>query len=95
MFGYFQRWDYDGTLKKIHHRLYQKCREQAERDASPTACIIDSQSVKGAEKEGVALIPKAMTRARKSVARSATSRSTPQGLLMHALVHPADIQDRE
>lgn len=78
VFGYFQRWDYDGTLSKIHHRLYQKCREQAERDASPTACIIDSQSVKSAEKGGSASIPRAMTRARKSVARSAPSRSIPR-----------------
>ena len=74
--GYFQRWDYDGTLKKIHHRLYQKGREQAERKASPTACIIDSQSVKSAEKGGSASIPRALTRARKSAARNALSRST-------------------
>ena len=32
--------------------LYLKCREKAE--ASPTACIIDSQSVKSAEKGGLA-----------------------------------------
>ena len=40
----------DGMLEKIHHALYVKCREQAEREASPTACVIDSQSVKSAEK---------------------------------------------
>jgi len=39
-------------LEKIHDTLYIKCREQAEREASPTACIIDSQSVKSAEKGG-------------------------------------------
>ena len=37
-------------MEKIHHALYVKCREQAEREASPTACVIDSQSVKSAEK---------------------------------------------
>ena len=42
----------DGTLEKMHHALYVKCREQAEREASPTACIVDSQSVKSAEKGG-------------------------------------------
>ena len=47
---YFQRWDYDGTLDRIHHTLYVKCRELADREASPTAAIIDSQSVKSAEK---------------------------------------------
>jgi len=50
--GYFALWDYDGTLGRIHHVLYVKCREQAGREASPTAAIIDSQSVKSAEKGG-------------------------------------------
>ena len=31
-------------------RFYIKCREQAAREASPTAAIIDAQSVKSAEK---------------------------------------------
>jgi transposase len=51
--GYFALWDYDGTLDRIHHALYVKCREQAEREASPAAAIIDSQSVKSAEKATV------------------------------------------
>jgi transposase len=71
--GYFLQWDYDGTLDRIHHGLYVKCREQAERDASPTAAIIDSQSVKSAEKGGRASIPMATTLARRSKARSAMS----------------------
>ncbi len=48
--GYFDLWNWDGTLERIHHVLYVKCREKAGRDASPTAAIIDSQSVKSAEK---------------------------------------------
>jgi hypothetical protein len=53
---YFCLWSYNGTLERIHDALYVKCREQAEREASPTACIIDSQSVKSAEKGGPASI---------------------------------------
>ena len=49
---YFTWWNCDGTLNRIHHALYVECREKAEREASPTACIIDSQSVKSAEKGG-------------------------------------------
>jgi len=71
--GYFLQWDYDGTLDRIHHALYVKCREQAERNASPTAAIIDSQSVKSAEKGGRVSIPMATTLARRSRARSAIS----------------------
>ena len=68
---YFGRWSWDGTLLRIHHVLYVACREQAGREASPTACIIDSQSVKSAEKGRPASPPAAMMRARRSRARSA------------------------
>jgi transposase len=71
--GYFRRWDEDGTLARIHHALYVKCRELAERQASPTAAIIDSQSVKSAEKGGARLIRTATTRAKRSKARNAIS----------------------
>lgn len=70
---YFLLWNYDGTMDRIHHALYVKCRELAGREASPTAAIIDSQSVKSAEKGGPALIPMASTLARRSKARSAIS----------------------
>jgi len=70
---YVRRWDYDGTLSRIHHALSIRCREQAEREASPTVAIIDSQSVKNAEKEGSKSTRLAMMRARKSTARSAIS----------------------
>ena len=70
---YLDLWNYDGTLQRIHHTLYVKCREQIGREASPTACVIDSQSVKSAEKGGPASIRTAMTRARKLRGRSVTS----------------------
>ena len=73
---YFCRWDHDGTLARLHHVLYVLCREQAGREASPTAAIIDSQSVRGAEKGGVRSIRRATTPARRSRARSGTSWST-------------------
>src|SRR5437763_5124936 len=72
LFDYLNLWSYDGTLDRIHHALYLECREQGEREASPTAAIIDSQSVKSAEKGGPGLLRTAMMRARRSKARSAT-----------------------
>jgi transposase len=68
---YFDRWDWDGTLERIHHALYVQCREQAGREASPTVAIIDSQSVKSAEKGGPRLIRLGTIRPRRSKARSA------------------------
>ncbi len=47
---YFCRWNHDRTLDRIHRALYVQCRELAGREASPTAGIIDSQSVKSAKK---------------------------------------------
>src|SRR6266852_4967232 len=81
---YFDLWTYDGTLERIHHALYEQCRERAQRKASPTAAIIDSQSVKSAEKGGRALIRTATMRVRsdnedvalRSRARSGTFLST-------------------
>jgi transposase len=70
---YFRRWDYDGTLDRMHHTLYVQCREQAGREANPTAAIIDSQSVKSAEKGGVRSIRRGMMRAKKSTARNGMS----------------------
>ena len=67
---YLELWEWDGTLARIHHALCVKCREQISRDASPTAAIIDSQSVKSGEKGGPRSTGMATTRARRSRARS-------------------------
>ena len=72
LFDYLDLWSWDGTLDRIHYALYVACREQSEREASPTVAIIDSQSVKSAEKGGPASIRMAMMRAKRSRARSAT-----------------------
>ena len=52
---YFMLWDWDGTLVRIHHALYVAVREQAGREASPSAAIIDSQSAKAAQKGALRL----------------------------------------
>ena len=73
--GYLDLWDYDRTLERIHHALFVQCRGQAGREASPTAGIIDSQSVKSAEKGALRSTRRATTPARRSTARSGTSLS--------------------
>ena len=71
---YFKRWEHDRTLERVHHALYVACREQAGCEASPTAAIIDSQSVKSAEKGG-SRTRRALMPARRSRARNAMSSS--------------------
>ena len=73
---YLELWNWDGTLERIHHALYVAVREQAGREASPTAAIIDSQTAKGAQKGGLRSILRATTRARRSRVASGTSWST-------------------
>jgi len=41
---YFLRWQHDRTLDRLHHALYVQCRERLEREASPTAAIIDREA---------------------------------------------------
>ena len=73
VYGYFDLWTYDGTLERIHYALYEQCREREQREASPTAAIIDSQSVKSAEKGGRALIRTGTMQARRSRQEAAHS----------------------
>jgi transposase len=71
VYWYFRTWSDDGTLVRVHDTLRRRLRQQAGRDPEPSAVVIDSQSVKTSAKGGTL----ATTRARKSRARSASSRS--------------------
>jgi hypothetical protein len=83
----------DGTLDRIHHGLYVACREQAECEASPTAAIIDIQSVKSAGAPTPAATLPSATRSRgyeKARWRSASLASTVAcSAWFHAAVHAA------
>src|SRR4029077_17418322 len=88
LFDYLDLWSYDGTLDRIHHALYMECREQGAREASPTAAIIDSQSVKCIDPHGYDAGKKHKGQKRHFLVDRL-------GLLLHAIVPPADIQDRD
>ena len=74
VYGYFRRWKLDGTWEKIHNKLREKVRRKAGKKPTPSAAIIDSQSVKtNAPQKGGATVT---TRARKPLAASGTFAST-------------------
>lgn len=68
-----------GVLTRIHHALYAKLRMLEGRNEEPTLALVDSQTVKSAEKGGHALIRLDMTQARKLREKSATRLSTRSG----------------
>jgi transposase len=89
----FRGWDDDRTLDRIHHALYARCLELAGREISPTAAIIDSQSVKSAEK-GRSIDPCGYD-AGKIKGKKRHLLVDTEGLLLCAIVHAADVQDRD
>ena len=69
----FCRWQDDGTLDRLHHALHVLCGEPVDREASPTAAIIDNQSVNSAEESGGGSMRRALMAARRSKPRRGTS----------------------
>ena len=69
---YYRCYRLDGTWQKIHDALRDKVRVSVGRKKSPSAAIVDSQSVKTTEKGG----RMATTRARRSTVASGTLSST-------------------
>jgi putative transposase len=95
IFGYLDLWEYEGVIDRMHHALYVQCREMVDREASPTAAVIDSQSVKSAEKGGASIDPNGFDAGKKIKGKKRHILVDTQGLLMKAIVHPANIQDRD
>lgn len=89
--GYFYTWAKDGTWLKINHALVMVSRERDGREASPTAGVIDSQSVKTTESGG----PRGYDAGKKIKGRKRHIVTDTHGHLVGLQVHPADIQDRD
>ena len=89
--GYFYQWRDEGRWRAINHDLVMRAREAIGREASPTAGVIDSQSVKTCEAGG----PRGFDAGKKVKGRKRHIATDTEGHLLGVQVHAADIQDRD
>lgn len=93
VYWYFHRWAAEGALHRAHAALRDRLRAQQGRDPRPSAAIIDSQSVRGAD-----TVPKSSRgwdNGKKVNGRKRHIAVDVLGLVLAVAVTGANVQDRD
>lgn len=93
VYWYFARWAGEGTLRRVHAALRTRVRAAQGRDPEPSAAIIDSQSVRGADT--VPRSSRGWDHGKKVNGRKRHIAVDVGGLVLAVLVTPANVQDRD
>ena len=91
IYRWFATFRDEGRFERINHALVMADRERAGREASPSAAIIDSQSVKTTEAGG----PRGYDAGKKINGRKRHALVDTDGRALLVEPHPASIQDRD
>ncbi len=94
VYGYFELWNCDGTLDRIHHALYIECRERGDARRLPPPRSSTARASR-ARKRGACIDPPGYDAGKKIKGKKRHILVDTDGLLMQAIVHAADIQDRD